>query len=128
MADELKAKRTKILTKLTRTRRNAFVLIESVGSRTALASYLPDLDKVLEELQEVNEKFAACLATEEEKSEAAKCFSEAEAQYEQAVARINEHLISRKDEAPSVVSGAASGMSKASGQSTLSKAAEITAK
>ena len=86
MADELKAKRTKILTKLTRTRRNAFVLIESVGSRTALASYLPDLDKVLEELQEVNEKFAACLATEEEKSKAAKCYSEAESQYEQAMA------------------------------------------
>ena len=109
MADKIKSKKTQFLTKLTRTPRNASILIESVWSRTTLASYLPDLDKVPKEQQEANEKFAACLAAEEEKSKAAKCYSEAESQYEQAMAWINEHLISRKDEAPPVVSGVATG-------------------
>ena len=128
MADELKSKRTKILTKLTRTRRNALVLVDSKGSRTTLSSYLPELDRILGELEEVNEQYAACLTTEEDRARAMKYYTDAESQYEQTVAKINEHLISRKDEAPSVISGAASGVSKASRKSTDSKVAEIAVK
>ena len=57
-----------------------------------------------------------------------KYYTDAETQYEEVVAKINEHLISRKGEAPSVIPGAASGVSRASERSANSRAAEITAK
>lgn len=128
MADNLKERRKRILTSLTRTRRNVYVLIDSRGSRSQVASYLPELSKIISELEEVNDKFSEYLVTEDEKAKASQYFTNAEGQYQEAITRIQGYLTSRKDEPPSVASDSLSQASKASQGSAASRSAEISAK
>ncbi|XP_043246401.1 uncharacterized protein LOC122393959 [Amphibalanus amphitrite] len=120
----LKGARAKKLGNLTRIRRRAFIIIDAKGSRTQLSELLKDLDQALEAIQEVNEQYVSLLTEDVELESAAVYMKDVEKQYEDAVSRIEEHLISRKDEAPSVASGSHVSNSK----STASDRARIAAK
>ena len=121
---EVKQRRARQLGALTRLRRQAFVLIESRGSRSRLASIFPELDNALGKLEELNDEYSALLTSDEDRTEAEKYFASAESQHQEAVSRIAEYLKSRKDEPASVVSDL---RSQASAMSSASRQAEITA-
>ena len=117
---ELKQKRGRKLSALTRVRRRALAMLE-VGSRSKLATVFQELDEVLGKLEEVNDDLIALLTTEEDKTEAALYFQNAEKQYQEVIDQIEDYLKSRKGEPPSVVS-------QDSTESAASKKAEITAR
>ena len=120
----LKNARAKKLGNLTRIRRRAFIIIDAKGSRTQLSELLKDLDQALEAIQELNEEYASLLKEDVERESAEAYMKDVEKQYQDAVSRIEEHLVSRKDEAPSV----ASGSQVANSKSTASDRARIVAK
>ena len=122
---EAKQRRARQLGALTRLRRQAFVLIDSRGSRSRLTSILSDLNDALGKLEELNDDYSALLTSEEDKKEAQQYLVSAEGQHEEAVNRIEEYLKSRKDEPASVVSGP---VSHASAGSSASREAEIAAR
>ena len=61
-ASDLKRKRGRMLSNLTRVRRRALVVIENRGSRTQLVDMLKELDAALESLEEVNEELKEAIA------------------------------------------------------------------
>ena len=124
-ASDLKQKRGRQLGALTRLRRQAFVLIDSRGSRSRLTSIFNELDITLGKLQELNDEYCALVSEEQEKTEAAKYIENAETQHKEAVDRIEQYLQERKEEPPSVTS---TGRSRTSAKSSASRQAEITAK
>ena len=115
---ELKKARARKLGTLTRTRRRAFIIIESKGSRTELTKVLKELDLALEAVQEAHDHCTTYMSEEEDISNAQKYIEDVDKQYSEAVERIRTHLEARKDEAPSVVSAigrpASSGVSERS--------------
>ena len=109
---------------LTRARRKAFVIIDNRGSRTQLTAIITELDDALGKLQEVNDELMSTLTTEEEHEHAKKYLDDAEAQHQDAINRIEQHLAERKGEPPSV----ASAISRDSARSAASREAEINLK
>ena len=102
---EIKQRRGKMLSKLTKVRRRAFVIIDNRGSRTQLTSMLKELDEALEHIEEVNDEFKAVVADQEELvTEAEEYLKAATSQHEEAYDRIQQYLQSRKGEAPSLAS------------------------
>ena len=125
----LKNSRARKLGTLTRARRRAFIIIEAKGSRTQLGEILKELDVTLDAVQEVHDKYVDLLTEEDEIKGAETYIEEVEKQHSDAVERIREHLEARKDEAPSVVSGASNitgkSRSSASSEATQAREAEI---
>ena len=123
-AQEAKQKRARLLGNLTRLRRQAYVVVESSGSRTRLISLISELNGALGAVQEANDCFISFLTEDEEKNEAQKYYERAETQYEEVMCRIEDYLKARKGDPPSVVSEARS-QSQASDKSDASRQAEI---
>ena len=95
---ELKKARARKLGTLTRTRRRAFIIIESKGSRTELTKVLKELDLALEAVQEAHDHCTTYKSEEEEDiSNAQKYIEDVDKQYSEAVERIRTHLEARKD-------------------------------
>ena len=131
----LKKKRALKKGNLTRTRRRAFVLIDSRGSKRELNCILKDLDEALNDVLEVNLEYVSILEDEEELKSATEYEQQVTEECNEAQERIKEHLKSRSDEAPSAVSRSqASAKSRGSHRSVTSEAsakakqAEIDAK
>ena len=130
MSEKLRQKRGRLLGALTRVRRRAFVLVDSIGSRTELGKLLSELDIALQALEEVNEKYIECLASPEDIEQAKNYFKDAENQHQEASEKIEKYLLDRKNDPPSETSTAQSKISKSKTSSTASshRLAEVNAK
>ncbi|XP_043242111.1 uncharacterized protein LOC122391871 [Amphibalanus amphitrite] len=97
---------------LTRTRRRAFVLIDSVGSKRELRSMLKELDTALQDVLEVNLKLRGELDNETELMKCQAYGEEATAEHALAVERLEAHLQERAGEPASVASSKVTAASK----------------
>ena len=90
---DLKAKRGRMLSKLTRVRRRAFVSISNRGSRTQIIEMMKELENALQSIEDVNEELKKAVSEESEKVQEAEYYMKAaEKQYEEACQRIQEYV------------------------------------
>ena len=109
----LKSERALKKGNLTRTRRRAFVLIDSVGSKRELRSMQKELDIALQDVLELNLKLRGELDSETELMKCQTYAEEVTAEHALAVERLEAHLQERAGEPSSVASSKQSGASKA---------------
>ena len=99
---------------LTRTRRRAFVLVDSVGSKRELRSVLRELDDALQEVLEANLKYAVTLQDEGKTKKSEEYGQEVTEEHKVALERVEVHLKDRAGEPSSVATTVSSAASRAS--------------
>ncbi|XP_043233267.1 uncharacterized protein LOC122387268 isoform X1 [Amphibalanus amphitrite] len=121
----LKSERALRKGNLTRTRRRAFVLVDTAGSKRELCSVLKDLDVALQALLEVNEKYGLSLEDEDERRKCEVYGEEATEEHRLAVERVEAHVKGRADETPSVSAVAHSSASSKAAAEHATRMAEV---
>ena len=90
---------------LTRTRRRACVLVDTVGSKRALQSMMKELDDALDAVLEVNMKYSLLLEDNDEKKKCHEYEKEVSDEHKAALEKVEAHLKARAGEPPSDTSG-----------------------
>ena len=99
---------------LTRTRRRAFVLVDTVGSKRELRSILKELDVALQEVLEANLKYSDAVQDEDERKKCEEYGNEVSEEHQISQERVEAHLKERAGEPPSEVTAKSSSASRAS--------------
>ena len=120
---QAKQKRKYALGRLTRVRRRALVIINAKGSRTELLKMMPDIDEAFLNLEIITDQYIETLEDADAVEKAQSYKAEAERQYQETMALIEQYLKEGKDEPETVAIG--SQCSKTSQLSSASKKAEI---